>query len=587
MKYEHSFHIPVMGIGFTLDTPMKVSQYGMASAISLVDDMLIEKLRQLYSEKFDIPYKEISNRIEDFRALRITSYLNLVQTMVIALDQRGNILLANPKACQVLEYQREELLGKNWFDTCLPKSSIADVESIFEKAMASNVSSIEYHVNPILSKSGEERIIAWNNTDLLDDNGNIAGILSSGEDITELINAEMRLNALLDISSCVTHESMQEDPLQIVSDQIFEKIGPAQGVTIWLYEEQNDQLAVKAFTGYQNESIINLSVDLDIYVVGHSFSNGTTIAIDDVSKIPNFSNIVDYPLEMDKIKCFICAPLKYHEKIFGVICIDNFDRPNAFSEDDRIFLESIANQLSGVIENTELFSEVQKNREDLRALSSRLVTIHENERKMIAMDLHDHFGQILTTLKLSLRADSFINKTEQEQRERLSDVSEIVDELLESAEDLSLRLRPSMLDDLGIEKAFNWHFKRQAKQTGVPITATIDLEKGKRYPDQIELTLYRVMEESLTNAIRHASPTKIEIEISENNHNILMKIKDNGNGFNLSSLKTSSFEHTGITGIRERINALSGNYAIQSKDGKGTTIEVTIPLASPMDKPNK
>src|SRR6056300_501524 len=81
MKKTHSFHIPVMGIGFTIDTPFKVAQYGMDSVISLVDDILLEKLRKMYSEKFEIPYKEITNKVEDFRAKRITSYLNLINDL--------------------------------------------------------------------------------------------------------------------------------------------------------------------------------------------------------------------------------------------------------------------------------------------------------------------------------------------------------------------------------------------------------------------------------------------------------------------------------------------------------------------------
>ena len=74
MKNAHAFHIPVMGIGFTIDSPLKVAQYGMDSVISLVDDILLEKLRKMYSEKFEIPFKEISDKAEDFRAKRITSY---------------------------------------------------------------------------------------------------------------------------------------------------------------------------------------------------------------------------------------------------------------------------------------------------------------------------------------------------------------------------------------------------------------------------------------------------------------------------------------------------------------------------------
>lgn len=81
IKHTHSFHIPVMGIGFTIDTPLKVAQYGMDSVVSLVDDILLEKLRKMYSEKFEVPYKEITDKIDDFRAKRITSYLNLINDL--------------------------------------------------------------------------------------------------------------------------------------------------------------------------------------------------------------------------------------------------------------------------------------------------------------------------------------------------------------------------------------------------------------------------------------------------------------------------------------------------------------------------
>ncbi|MCF6295681.1 MAG: hypothetical protein L3J25_08325 [Flavobacteriaceae bacterium] len=83
MNKTHSFHIPVMGIGFTIDTPLKVAQYGMDSVISLIDDILLEKLRKMYSEKFEIPFKEISDKVDDFRAKRITSYLNLINDLAV------------------------------------------------------------------------------------------------------------------------------------------------------------------------------------------------------------------------------------------------------------------------------------------------------------------------------------------------------------------------------------------------------------------------------------------------------------------------------------------------------------------------
>ena len=82
MTHAHSFHIPVMGIGFTVDTPAKVAHYGISSAISLVDDILVEKMREFYCKKFDLPFQEISEKIEDFRAKRITAYLNVIDEIV-------------------------------------------------------------------------------------------------------------------------------------------------------------------------------------------------------------------------------------------------------------------------------------------------------------------------------------------------------------------------------------------------------------------------------------------------------------------------------------------------------------------------
>ena len=81
MAQKHSFHIPVMGLGFTVDTPLKVSQFGIDSVISIVDDILLERMRKMYCNKFKIPYREISDKIEDFRAKRVTSYLNLINEL--------------------------------------------------------------------------------------------------------------------------------------------------------------------------------------------------------------------------------------------------------------------------------------------------------------------------------------------------------------------------------------------------------------------------------------------------------------------------------------------------------------------------
>ena len=103
MTKTHSFHIPVMGIGFTVDTPLKVAQYGIDSVISLVDDILLEKLRKMYCELYELPYKEITDKIEDFRAKRITSYLNMINSLTESKFEELKNTALN-KSIEVKEY---------------------------------------------------------------------------------------------------------------------------------------------------------------------------------------------------------------------------------------------------------------------------------------------------------------------------------------------------------------------------------------------------------------------------------------------------------------------------------------------------
>lgn len=117
--------------------------------------------------------------------LKAERYLNLAGVMFIGLDKNGNITIANKKACDILEYDESEIIGRNWFDNFIPQTIRQDVYSVFKQLIDGNVEPVEYYINPITSKSGKEKYIDWHNTYIKDDAGKIIGILSSGEDITE------------------------------------------------------------------------------------------------------------------------------------------------------------------------------------------------------------------------------------------------------------------------------------------------------------------------------------------------------------------------------------------------------------------
>jgi PAS domain S-box-containing protein len=127
-------------------------------------------------------------------------YLNIAGSIIVALDKNGNITLINKKGANVLGYNQEELIGKNWFNTCLPKNIRAETSKIFKKIMVGKIKSVEYVKGTLLTKKGEERIVRWYNSEIKDSNNKIIGALSSGEDITIKIESEERYKALFESS---------------------------------------------------------------------------------------------------------------------------------------------------------------------------------------------------------------------------------------------------------------------------------------------------------------------------------------------------------------------------------------------------
>ena len=506
-------------------------------------------------------------------------YLDLVESIIIALDAQGNISLANPRACRILGYEESDLLGRNWFDTCLPQENVEAVRKVFKDVSAGKTESVEYFENPIRTRDGQTPLIAWHNSTLVDENGKVIGLLSAGEDITARRSAEMRVQTLLDISSKLIEETYDESILQIIADKIIHDIQPAQVASIWLYDEDTGQINIKAMAGYKSPGMRDLSLDASSGIVGQILKTKKPYIQNDAQNDESYISFTSASAPgMASMQSMLCTPLVFHEKFLGMLCVGNLEKANAFSDAIVDLLESIANQLAGIVENAVLFEEIKRGREELRALSTRLVNVHEEERRLVALDLHDHFGQILATLKLSLRAEAFIKHSEAEQRARLAEVSAVVEELIGAAEDLSLRLRPAILDDLGITTAFEWHFGRFTRQTGIPIQADIKVKNGVRYPDPIEITLYRVMEESLSNASRHGDPSLIQVDLREKNKFLHMVIQDNGTGFDPALMADISYEHTGLTGIYERVRLLGGTANIDSEPEKGTTIDVVIPI---------
>ena len=221
--------------------------------------------------------------------------------------------------------------------------------------------------------------------------------------------------------------------------------------------------------------------------------------------------------------------------------------------------------------------EPAESREPLLVLAGKLEEAREEERKAIVREIHDELGQALTCLKMDCSLLS--RKLRDDQKDLLEMVNsmmQIIDCNIQFIRDVSSQLRPGILDDFGLLPAIQWQLQSLHLRTGIKHTTDSNMN-GKDLDPKIQTALFRVFQEALTNIMRHAEATEVRVELKQDSENGLrMRVDDNGKGIPESAVHNA--KSLGILGMRERINLLGGHFRIQGKPGKGTSIQVSIPI---------
>lgn len=215
---------------------------------------------------------------------------------------------------------------------------------------------------------------------------------------------------------------------------------------------------------------------------------------------------------------------------------------------------------------------MERTEQALMSLRRKLVEVQEEERRNIARDLHDEIGQVLTGLKLLLEAsDGAPSGAEVGRRQAI----DLVDDLMRKVRDLSLDLRPSMLDEMGLVPTLHWMVRRYSSQTGVDVELAHDTLDG-RLGDSVETAAYRIVQEALTNVARHASTDSARVSLHQANGTLGIVVEDDGAGFDPEEVFSRS-SLVGLAGVRERAQLLGGTLQVESGEGEGTRVRVTLP----------
>jgi signal transduction histidine kinase len=217
-------------------------------------------------------------------------------------------------------------------------------------------------------------------------------------------------------------------------------------------------------------------------------------------------------------------------------------------------------------------------REKVRSLSQRLVTVQEKERRQIARELHDEIGQSLTAAEMHLQA-ALQTPEAALLEQRLEESIKAVERVLEQVHDLSLNLRPSMLDDLGLVPALRWYANRQANTIGLKVD--FELEKlDHRLDPYIETECFRVAQEAVNNVVRHARASRLELELKQQDGELHLFVRDDGIGFNVEAARTHAVQGAslGVLSMEERAALSGGELKITSRPGHGTQVHAWFPL---------
>ena len=272
---------------------------------------------------------------------------------------------------------------------------------------------------------------------------------------------------------------------------------------------------------------------------------------------------------------FLGLPLTAGGDSLGVLCVYNRDE-HEFTNEEIAFFNTVAGQTAIALQNARLFEEVRSSHAQLRDLSRRLLEMQESERRHVARELHDEIGQILTGLKLTLEMTARFPF--QESSIRLGKAQLLVNELISRVRRLSVDLRPSMLDDLGLLPTLLWHIERYTTTTGVEVSFNQHGMEGKRFASQLETAAYRIVQEALTNVARHARVQHAMVHVGCMPDTLVLKIQDEGTGFDFETAIQTG-QANGLTGMRERTILLGGELSIDSRRGAGTCIVAELPLS--------
>jgi len=333
---------------------------------------------------------------------------------------------------------------------------------------------------------------------------------------------------------------------------------------ILLRDAESDTMSGQFGVGHQSGPAENPRIERGKGAGGIAWSTGRPFRTADRPGDPRVRDHYAQAVEREGVVATLVVPIWIGGQVEGLLYVSNRSA-RSFTDQDEAILIRLADHAAIAIQNATLFSRLQ-------GLSGRLMEVQEAERRHLARELHDEIGQLLTGLRLTLEVPE---PTSPVMGERLAQAQGLVAELLDRIRALSLDLRPSILDDLGLLPALLGHIERYTSQTKM----RVQLEHSgldRRFAAETETAVYRIVQEALTNVARHGQVEEVTVRLWATDDVLGVQVEDLGAGFDPGAVNAG--RSGGLAGLRERAALLNGHLTVETKPGRGVRLTAEVPL---------
>jgi signal transduction histidine kinase len=395
------------------------------------------------------------------------------------------------------------------------------------------------------------------------------------------------LSALVESSHALTSTLDLDALFGILTQQAREVLPSAEGIVLFLLDGESPHLVVRSAYGFDAAQCVQLRFGTGEAIGGRVFETQKPVLLQTAAEVDEAqANLSEenqrHFLEAvgdRRVSSAAGVPLMAKGTRLGALVLYNFSREAAFADSDMPVLQALADQAAAAIENAQLYAALQAKEAARTQLLEKVIEAQEEERQRVAREIHDELGQLLTRLSINLKmCESHVPAHLTEATQNLAATQTLVWQTIEEAHRLIVELRPTLLDELGLEAALREEMAQRLAPLGVETALSAD-GALERLPAPVGITVFRIAQEAITNVARHAHARRASLSLRRGGGELQVLIQDDGVGLPADwGTRADGHRPLGLLGMRERAALLGGTLTIEPCPPHGTRLFLRVPL---------